>query len=148
MEDLQRDCYAGKMPGIKKIWYTHVNEVDTVTVTGVDTVQVTLKPSGRWGEIAGKRMYAESAGEHSFNNTVRGTLPGWNTEQAVGIGHLTAGRYLVKFLDKAGDTWLCGYGTPMHLAVTRTAPDTPAEYQGVEISFSCESEFGFLKLQE
>lgn len=147
MEDLKRDCYAGKRPGIKKLWYIHADEVENVDFTAVDTVTVTLASSGRWGEIVGKRMTAESTGTDSFHNTVQATLPGWTTEQAVGIGHLTAGRYLVKFLDKAGDTWICGYETPMHLNIARSTPEKPVEYQGITLTFSCDSKFGFLKLQ-
>ncbi len=146
MNDLKRDCYAGKMPGIKEIYYTHVDEVGSVTVTGADTVSVELKPSGRWGMVKGKRMSATAAHDgKNWRQEIRATLPGWTLEQAVGIGHLTAGRYLVKFTDNAGDTWLAGHDTPLHLAVTRSVPDTPAEYQGIELTFSCESEFGFLK---
>ena len=146
MEDLQRDCYAGKIPGVKSIQYAHVEEVDSVVVTGTDTVSVALKPSGRWGSVIGKRITASSTYDRSWTNEIRATLPGWTTQDAVSMGRLTAGRYLVAFTDRAGDTWLAGYGTPMHLAVSKTAPDTPTEYQGIELVFSCESEFGFLKM--
>jgi hypothetical protein len=146
MEDLQRDCYSGKIPGVKSIQYAHVEEVDSVIITGKDTASVTLKSSGRWGAIKGKLMTASSVYDRSWTNEIRATLPGWTIQDAVTMGRLTAGRYLVAFTDRAGDTWLAGYGTPMHLAVSKTAPDTPTEYQGIELVFSCESEFGFLKM--
>lgn len=148
MEDIKRDCYSGKIPGIKSIRYVHVEEVETITVTGLDTVSVTLKPSGHWGRIEGKRTSASSIFERTWRNEIRATLPGWTTEQAVSLGRLTAGRYLVSFVDKAGDAWLAGYGTPLHLVVGKTAPETPSELQGIELTFSNESEFGLLKMLE
>lgn len=148
MEDLKRDCYAGKMPGIRKLWYTHIDEVVNVTITAEDTVSVTLKPGGRWGEIHGKRTTAASNWDRRFDNRIQTLLPGWTMQEAVGIGRLTHGRYLVKWTDHAGDTWLCGYGEPLHLTIAQTAPETPTEYQGIMLTFSCESEFGFLKLIE
>lgn len=146
MEDIKRDCYSGKIPGIKSIRYVHVGEVEAITVTGLDTVSVTLKPSGHWGRIEGKRTSASSIFERTWRNEIRATLPGWTTEQAVSLGRLTAGRYLVSFMDKAGDVWLAGYGTPLHLVVGKTAPETPSELQGIELTFSNESEFGLLKM--
>lgn len=147
MEDLQRDCYDGKMPGIRRIWYTHVDEVASVTVTGAGTVSVALKNSGQWGEIKGKRATSSSIHDgKSWQNKIRTTLPGWTVQEAVTMGRLTAGRYLVKFTDKSGDTWLAGYETPLHLHISRSTPETPAEYQGIELVFSCESEFGFMKM--
>lgn len=148
MKDLKRDCYAGKMPGIRKLWCAHIDEVANVTITAEDTVSVTLKPSGRWGEIQGKRTTAASNWDRRFDNRIQTLLPGWTMQEAVGIGRLTHGRYLVKWTDHAGDTWLCGYGEPLHLAIAQTAPETPAEYQGIMLTFSCESEFGFLKIVE
>lgn len=148
MEDIKRDCYSGKIPGIKSIRYVHVGEVEAITVTGLDTVSVTLKPSGHWGRIEGKRASASSVFDRSWRNEIRATLPGWTTEQAVSLGRLTAGRYLVSFVDKAGDAWLAGYGTPLHLVVGKTAPETPSELQGIELTFSNESEFGLLKMLE
>ena len=146
MNDLKRDCYAGKMPGIKEIYFTHVDEVESVTITAEDTVSVALKPGGRWGEIHGRRNTASRDWDRRFDNRIQTLLPGWTMQEAVGIGRLTRGRYLVKWTDRAGDTWLCGYGEPLHLAISQTAPETPAEYQGITLTFSCESEFGFLKL--
>ena len=146
MKDLKRDCYAGKMPGIRKLWCTHIDEVANVTVTAEDTVAVTLKQGGRWGEIHGKDTTAESDWDRRYTNRIQTTLPGWTTQEAVGIARLTHGRYLVKWVDNAGDTWLCGYGEPMHLNIAKTAPDTPAQRQGIVLTFSCESEFGFMKI--
>ncbi|MCR4964834.1 MAG: hypothetical protein K6A41_04180 [Bacteroidales bacterium] len=149
MNDLKRSCYSGSMPGIKSISFCHVSEVESITVVGVDSVTVTLKSSGNWGVINGKRMTA-SAGHQGKNwsQKVNATLPGWTMTEVTGYTRLATGRYLVKFTDKAGDTWLAGYGTPLHLSLSKTAPSTPAEYQGVDLTFSCDSEFGFLKLVE
>lgn len=133
------------IPGIKRIQYVHVDEVDSLTVTGHNTVSVQLKSTGRWGFIEGKRTTASSTYDRSWQNEVRTTLPGWSESDLL-VGRLIVGRYLVAFTDKSGATWLAGHGTPLHLVVTKTAPETPAEYQGVELVFSCESEFGFLKM--
>ena len=145
MKDLKRKCYQGAMPGIKKLWYVHVDEVDSVTITAEETATVTLKTGGSWGEIHGKRMTADSDWDRRYTNRITALLPGWTIQEAVGIGRLVHGRYLVKFTDRAGDIWLCGYGEPLHLNVSKTAPETPQQYQGLELVFSCESEFGFLK---
>ena len=145
MKDLKRKCYQGAMPGIKKLWYVHVDEVAKVTITAEETATVTLKSGGRWGEIHGKRMISASNWDRCYTNRISALLPGWSIEEAVGIGRLVHGRYLVKFTDRAGDTWLCGYSEPLHLSVSKTSPDTPQQYQGVEVVFSNESEFGFLK---
>lgn len=145
MKDLKRKCYHGAMPGIKKLWYVHVDEVANVTITAEETATVNLKSGGRWGEIHGKRMVSSSDWDRRYTNRISALLPGWSIEEAVGIGRLVQGRYLVKFTDRAGDTWLCGYGEPLHMSVSKTSPETPQQYQGVEVVFSSESEFGFLR---
>lgn len=146
MEDLKRDCSAVRIPGIKRLQYVHIEEVSAITQTGVDAVSVTLKATGRWGVIEGKGSSASSSFDNSWKNEVRTTLPGWTLEQAVSMGRLTAGRYLVAFTDRGGDTWLAGYGVPLHLDITKTSPSTPLEYQGLELVFSCESTYGFMRL--
>lgn len=148
MKDIKRSCYAGKRPGIRSLWFVHIDEVEKITVTAKDTVSVTLKQGGRWGKIHGKNTTSASERDRRYDNRIQTTLPGWTAEEAVSIHDLVHGRYLVKWTDHAGDTWLCGYGEPMHLTFSETAPDTPAEYQGIVFTFSCESEFGFLKLVE
>lgn len=145
MNDLEQKCNNG-IQGIGKLWYISAGEIQDITVSALNKVTVSPKNGARWGEIKGRRTTAASEGSHKFTNRIQTILPGWTVEEAVSVGHLTKGRYLVKWTDKAGKAWICGYGEPLHLDITQTAPDTPTEYQGITLVFSNESEYGFLEL--
>lgn len=145
MKDIKRTCYTEKIPGIRELYFVDIEEISQITITGKSTVNVALKPDAQWGLIDGKNTVVEAEyGKYNVNR-ITTTINGWNLENG-SIEHLTRKRFVCKFTDKAGEQWLLGYGEPLHLSITQTAPDSAQQYQSLQLEFSNESEFGLLTL--